>query len=226
MNDTIYELTCPHCGLKYTYDRNAGDPEQNALPITCVRCGQTEQICNFYRINRLQTSENIGVKTRLNEYPDKPYEPECCWPTVYSKMFPSPKHSEKSYETKLMGQKVMTEINEDNDPHVFRHPATLVNPETGESITMSVGEQIVGRIAPVDGPKIGFHNVPQSVSRRHVCINTVECGNGKFINMVSNCKNKNRTLLNDKELPAGDVWKMARGMTLTMGELTVRIEDI
>ncbi len=229
MNNTLYELTCPHCGLKYSYDLDAGDPAQNNLSMRCRRCGQSEPIKDYYRMNRLPDNKLHGVNTILNSGVKSGIE-DPLTQSANKVGVPNPndvlEEEEGQYGTVLMPKQTMTVIDKISDPYIFRHPATLINPKTGESITMSVGEQIVGRMEPVGSPDKGFHGVPRTVSRRHVCITTTECGDGRFINTIMNCENKNITLLNDKELPAGAVWKMAKGMKLTMGELTVNIEDL
>lgn len=218
MNNILYELTCPHCGQKYTYAIGASDPALNTLPKCCDCCGQTEPIKDYFRMNCL-SDEKEGIYTVTN-----------CQAADINQPFGNKQEegmiNEINCDTVVSNKPIMTIVNKNLDPHIFHNPATLINPFTGESLTMAIGEQTVGRDAPIEGPNKGFHNVPKTVSRRHICITTVETGDGYFINLIMNCNNTNHTLLNGKELPAGAIWKLAKGMKLTMGELTVIVEDI
>lgn len=218
MKNIQYELTCPHCGQKYIYDMRAGDPAMNDLPKCCDRCGLSEPIKNYFRMNCIP-NEQEGKHTVL-DYLNTGKEQNSINKHIIQQK------GDNGCNTVVMEKTVMTLVNKAHDPHLFCNPATLINQSTGESLTMSVGEQTVGRMAPVDGPDKGFHDVPRTVSRRHVCITTVETGDGHYVNLIMNSKNTNQTLLNGKELPTGAVWKLAKGMTLTMGELTVIVEDI
>lgn len=213
MQTVQYELTCPHCGLKYTYDMEAGDPSLSSLPLRCIRCGQSEPTRDYYRMNCIPQEKPAGVYTTINQLTANPGGQT------------SPVFSEDC-GTVLMSGTGMTTINKAADPHRFRHPGTLINVTSGESVTLMAGEQVVGRLAKEDGPEKGLSDPTRTASRRHVCITCCECGDGSYIHTVLNRNNKNRTLLDGKLLPAGAIWKMSRGAKLTMGMLEVTIEDI
>lgn len=222
MATTQYQLACPHCGAKYYYEMALGDPATNTIVQQCSRCGQSERVMDYFRMNCVPSEQLQTVRTVLNGSGAINYVGN---KENVNKTVAMTKERSGTSQGDRPGP-VMTEINVETDPHIFRNPATLINPATGESLTMSIGEQTVGRASEEDGPQKGFHFVPYTVSRQHVCITTVECGDGRYVNMIMNCKNLNQTLLDGIELPTGAVWKLGKGMQLTMGELTVRIEDI
>lgn len=223
--DTIYELTCPHCGKKYQYPSEMGNPADNKAVLACERCGLEEFICSYYRINCVMSANSTNKEFVPREMKN-----------VYKKnVKPQDKDviNADKYKTIVADgpivqpeEELLTAIDLNDDPHIFNNPPTLVNLIDNEEIQLHVGVQIVGRLAPEEGPDIGFNNVDKTFSRRHLKIITVETGNGKFVNTVQNEQNKNRTYLDEQELMQGAIWKIAKNMKLRVGKNEIIIKDL
>lgn len=111
------------------------------------------------------------------------------------------------------------------DPSLFHSPATLLDLTTNRKYKLRIGRQVVGRKDPDRVADVQIVTMDEYMSRHHVSITVKQTENDRYLHFVKNQKNKNETLLNDRELPNDTEWKMEAGQILRLADTKFEILD-
>lgn len=103
---------------------------------------------------------------------------------------------------------------------------SLVVPGSMSPIPLQMGENVVGRRANSSSASIQVNDPSNRMSRSHFRINVVrQNGKGNFHLISLTPGSKNKSYVNDMELPAGDEYILHHGDRIRVGEVTIVFKE-
>ena len=212
-NNTLIQVTCIYCNKKARIEPFKDDMSEEIF--TCDVCKQQ------MKYKDLEVDYMVRSKHTLIEQPTSVSEDLVYTGKTLTKSLDS------NYQTiaRTISSSNMTILDSRLDNTVFLLPAILVDKTTGKSYTLKEGKQIVGRMAPERTPDIGIETSDFYMSRQHVMIEVVRQSDGTYVHYLANYKNLNETLLDNRQLEKGAIWKIAKKQELQMGDTILIIEE-
>lgn len=95
----------------------------------------------------------------------------------------------------------------------------------GNRYPLSKGQNVVGRKASSSNANVQIETSDLYMSRRHVCIEVFQLGDGTSKVLISNDKNKNATYVNGSLLNAGERVVLTNGTQIKMGDTIVTYKE-
>lgn len=186
--------------------------------VICTNCGVELSVKNSKNETlKIITCPKCGIKLKVNFPPITDQEPLVAKtilvnpssgenPTVLGGIGPS-QSGETQYVPKLSQQK----------KYYLSY--------NGRRYPLSKGQNVVGRKASSSNAHVQIETSDLYMSRRHICIEVFQLGDGCSKVLISNDKNKNATYVNGSLLDVGDRVVLTNGTQIKMGDTIVTFKE-